>query len=67
LKITPEVREFARLNPLPLAGEGDSPAASGERGVENSLDVDARMAEMSEKFRETGAELYIGAGAREHD
>jgi len=23
--------------------------------------------QMSEKFRETGSELYIGAGGREHD
>ena len=34
MKISQEVREFARLNPSPLpqAGEGDSPAASGVRG-----------------------------------
>jgi hypothetical protein len=25
------------------------------------------MAEMSEKFREIGSELYVGAGGREHD
>ncbi len=32
-----------RLNPSPLpqAGEGDSPAASGERGVENSREAEA--------------------------
>jgi hypothetical protein len=47
MKITQEVREFARLqeqgaaapSPLPRAGEGDSPAASGERAVENSPDA----------------------------
>jgi len=25
------------------------------------------MAEMSEKFREVGSELYVGSGGREHD
>jgi phosphomethylpyrimidine synthase len=25
------------------------------------------MKQMSEKFRETGGELYMGAGGREHD
>jgi len=25
------------------------------------------MAEMSDKFREIGSELYVGAGGREHD
>jgi phosphomethylpyrimidine synthase len=72
MKITQEVREFARLqeqgadapSPLPLAGEGDSPAASGERGAENSLDPDeseAGMAEMSKRFHEKGGELYVPA------
>src|SRR5437868_6332263 len=54
MKITQEVREFARLNPapLPLAGEGDSPSASGVRGVENSHEADAGMAEMSKRFHD---------------
>jgi phosphomethylpyrimidine synthase len=74
MKITQEVREFARNNPLPSAGEGDSApqALSGERGrpAEPSLTVEeaeAGMAEMSERYREGGSELYIGAGGREHD
>src|ERR1700752_581454 len=61
MQITQEVREFARLqeqgapapSPLPQAGEGASPAASGERAVENSLDAataEAGMAEMSKRF-----------------
>jgi phosphomethylpyrimidine synthase len=72
MKITQEVREFARLqeqsrampSPLPLAGEGDSPAASGERAVESSLDAaiaEAGMAEMSKRFHEEGGELYVRA------
>jgi phosphomethylpyrimidine synthase len=70
MKISQEVREFAKLNPSPLAGEGDSPAASGERGVESSLDAataEAGMAEMSQRFHETGGELYIGANGRTYD
>jgi phosphomethylpyrimidine synthase len=61
MKISQEVRDFARLNPLPLAGEGDSPAASGERGVENSKDAEAGMAEMSKRFHDEGGELYVPA------
>jgi phosphomethylpyrimidine synthase len=61
MKITQEVREFARLNPLPLGGEGDAPAASGVRAVENSQDADAGMAEMSKRFHEEGGELYVPA------
>jgi phosphomethylpyrimidine synthase len=30
-------------------------------------EVEAGMKRMSEKFRETGSELYMGAGGREHD
>jgi phosphomethylpyrimidine synthase len=67
MKISQEVREFAKLNPSPLAGEGDSPAASGERAVENSQDVETGMAEMSKRFHDEGGELYIGANGRTHD
>jgi phosphomethylpyrimidine synthase len=68
MKITQEVREFARLqeqsatpSPLPQAGAGDSPAASGERGAESSLDPEAGMAEMSRRFHDEGGELYVPA------
>src|SRR5690606_2548271 len=66
MKITQEVREFAArqnsdsylaaASPLPLAGvAGGGP------------DAESGMAQMSEKYREGGSELYIGAGGREHD
>jgi phosphomethylpyrimidine synthase len=58
MKITQEVREFARLNPSPVAGEGDSAKLSGERG---QLDADAGMAEMSKRFHEEGGEIYVPA------
>jgi phosphomethylpyrimidine synthase len=69
MKITQEVREFARLQeqgaaaptPLPQAGEGDSPAASGERGVESPLDAEEGMAEMSKRFHDEGGEIYVPA------
>jgi len=59
MKITQEVRDFAaKQNAGPetfLAAGVD--AAAAEKG----------MAEMSEKFREVGGQLYVGAGNREHD
>ena len=66
MKISAEVREFARLNPSPLEGEGDSPAASGERvsPVEQPMAAEvaeAGMAEMSVKFQEEGGEIYLPA------
>jgi phosphomethylpyrimidine synthase len=64
MKISQEVREFARLNPSPLEGEGDSPAASGVRAVESPLDAsdaEAGMAEMSKRFHDEGGELYVPA------
>jgi phosphomethylpyrimidine synthase len=73
MKISQEVREFARLNPSPLEGEGDSAPAAlcGVRGVkeeeEEEAEAEAGMAEMSERYREAGNELYIGAGGRTHD
>jgi len=73
MKITQEVREFARLqeqgapSPLPQAGERDSPAASGVRAAESSREAEAGMAEMSKRYRAGGNELYIGANGREHD
>ena len=66
MKITQEVREFARLNPPPSAGEGDSRAARAGRG-RPTPNAEAGMAEMSERYREGGNELYIGADGREHD
>ncbi|MFA6220024.1 MAG: phosphomethylpyrimidine synthase ThiC [Erythrobacter sp.] len=71
MKITQEVRDFAarQHNNPPRNGEGDHPQ---DRGGAQAADPDlaeaeAGMAQMSEKFRETGSELYIGAGGREHD
>ncbi|MCW1430332.1 phosphomethylpyrimidine synthase ThiC [Novosphingobium sp. JCM 18896] len=55
MKITQEVREFARLQNQPSSGF--VAAEDAEKG----------MAEMSKVYDETGRELYMGAGDREHD
>jgi phosphomethylpyrimidine synthase len=85
MKISQEVREFARLqNESPenfLAAtttvrpelvEGqvaqDSGASTGSARTEmTEAEVEAGMAEMSKVYDETGRELYMGQGTREHD
>ena len=54
MKITQEVRDFARLQ---------------NQGAEAfvAADAEAGMREMSKVYDETGRELYMGAGDREHD
>ena len=55
MKISQEVREFAKLQNQDSAGF--IAAEEAEKG----------MAKMSEVYEETGRELYMGAGGREHD
>ncbi|MGC4250974.1 MAG: phosphomethylpyrimidine synthase ThiC [Sphingobium sp.] len=55
MKITQEVRDFA--------AKQNQPATTFLAAEE----AEAGMKEMSEIFRETGSELYMGAGGREHD
>jgi phosphomethylpyrimidine synthase len=55
MKITQEVREFARLQNQP--SDAFVAADEAEKG----------MVEMSKVYEETGRELYMGAGDREHD
>jgi phosphomethylpyrimidine synthase len=55
MKITQEVRDFA---------------AKQNSGAETFIaaeEAEAGMAKMSELYNETGRELYMGAGGREHD
>jgi phosphomethylpyrimidine synthase len=64
MKITQEVREFARLNP-PRNGEGDQ-AQLGGGAVEQAKapaasEAEAGMAEMSKRFHDEGGELYVPA------
>jgi phosphomethylpyrimidine synthase len=68
MKITQEVRDFAAKQeaglldstPLPQAG------GAGERPAD-AEEAEAGMALMSERYREGGNELYIGANGRTHD
>jgi phosphomethylpyrimidine synthase len=55
MKISQEVREFAKLQNQDSAGF--IAVEEAEKG----------MAKMSEVYEETGRELYMGAGGREHD
>jgi phosphomethylpyrimidine synthase len=55
MKITQEVRDFAAKQNAP---------ADTFLAVE---EAEQGMAEMSKVFKETGSELYMGSGGREHD
>ncbi|PEQ14429.1 phosphomethylpyrimidine synthase ThiC [Novosphingobium sp. PC22D] len=59
MKITQEVRDFAAKQNQPSDAfiAADATKAEAEKG----------MQEMSEKYREVGNQLYVGAGDREHD
>jgi phosphomethylpyrimidine synthase len=48
-------------------GEGNHPKDGGGAPSVDTASAEAGMAHMSEVFRETGSELYMGAGGREHD
>jgi phosphomethylpyrimidine synthase len=61
MKITQEVREFARLNPSPLAGEGGARSPEREGEVAPDETAEAGMAEMSKRFHDEGGELYLPA------
>ncbi len=72
MKITQEVRDFAAkqnagvetfvaANP-PRNGEGDhAQHGGGAQAPLADADAEAGMAEMSEKFREEGGEIYVPA------
>jgi phosphomethylpyrimidine synthase len=55
MKISQEVREFAKLQ------------NQGSEGFIATEEAEAGMAHMSKVYDETGRELYMGAGNREHD
>jgi phosphomethylpyrimidine synthase len=67
MKITAEVREFAGKQNQGVEGF----IATGPTGAETAAASKAAaikgMEEMAAKFRETGSELYMGAGGRERD
>ncbi|MBY0307006.1 MAG: phosphomethylpyrimidine synthase ThiC [Sphingomonas sp.] len=67
MKITQEVRDFAGKQNQGVEGF----IATGPTGAETAAASKAAaikgMEEMAAKFRETGSEIYMGAGDREHD
>jgi phosphomethylpyrimidine synthase len=65
MKISQEVREFARLQNQDSAGF--IAAAEADLSAEALAKAEEGMAEMSKVYDETGRELYMGAGDREHD
>jgi phosphomethylpyrimidine synthase len=72
MKITQEVRDFAAkqqdglLNSTPVRPE---PVEKGTTAasIQSEAEAEQGMAEMSERYRSGGNELYIGANGREHD
>jgi phosphomethylpyrimidine synthase len=76
MKITQEVRDFAAKQNAPadtfIAADGD--AAAGADAARSAFanpaaiaEAEKGMAAMSDLYNESGRELYIGAGGREHD
>ncbi len=65
MKITQDVREFARVQNLE---SGNAQEKNAELQTPNSKlsadEVRAGMAQMSEKFKETGSEIYVKAEAK---
>jgi phosphomethylpyrimidine synthase len=64
MKITQEVREFARLQEQKsspsLLGEGDHPEGGGG-AASAPADAETGMAEMSKRFHDEGSEIYVPA------
>ncbi|MDF2638156.1 MAG: phosphomethylpyrimidine synthase ThiC [Novosphingobium lindaniclasticum] len=63
MKISQEVRDFAAKQNQPSTGF----IAAGEAGKLAISEAEAGMVRMSKVFKETGSELYMGAGNREQD
>ncbi len=65
-KQNPEAPAFIAADP-PRHGEGNHAQHGGGGSPLSDAEAEKGMAEMAEKYNETGRELYIGAGGREHD
>jgi phosphomethylpyrimidine synthase len=70
MKISAEVREFARVNPSPLGqgqlgsaerGEGVVPVTEPDVDASSQTEAEAGMAEMSKRFHDEGSEIYVPA------
>jgi phosphomethylpyrimidine synthase len=67
MKISQEVRDFAAKQDAGLLNSVRPELVEGHGTDVSVEEAEAGMARMSEVFRETGSELYMGAGDREHD
>ncbi len=67
MKITQEVRDFAAKKNQPADGFLEAGLTGAEVAQASKAAALKGMEEMSKLFRETGSELYMGAGGREHD
>jgi phosphomethylpyrimidine synthase len=68
MKITQEVRDFAAKQEAGLLNSTPLPQAGGAgEGPADAEEAEAGMALMSERYREGGNELYVGANGRTHD
>jgi hypothetical protein len=60
MKISAEVREFARLNPMPSSENPDrGEAEAGMSSPDAARAAQEGMDEMSKRFHEEGGELYL--------
>jgi phosphomethylpyrimidine synthase len=66
MKITQEVRDFAAKQNA-SADTFLAAVPQADLSAEAVAEAEAGMAAMSAVFKETGSELYMGAGGREHD
>jgi phosphomethylpyrimidine synthase len=60
MKITAEVREFARLQEERARDDGVIPSAGSQAAP---IDADEGMAQMSKRFEEAGGEIYLPTGS----
>ena len=58
MKITQEVRDFARMEEERARDAGGMPSAGSQAALANA---DEGMAEMSKRFHDEGGELYVPA------
>ncbi|QDZ08935.1 phosphomethylpyrimidine synthase ThiC [Sphingomonas panacisoli] len=67
MKITQEVRDFAKLQNQGSEGFIAAGPTAAETAAASKAAAIKGMEEMSKLYNDTGRELYMGAGGREHD
>ncbi|RYE01429.1 MAG: phosphomethylpyrimidine synthase ThiC [Sphingomonadales bacterium] len=67
MQISQEVRDFATKQNQSVEGFIATGPTGAETAAASKAAALAGMEEMSKRFKETGSELYMGAGGREHD